>query len=258
MIEQNFAIAGLSTDYEISTILGNFSEDYIYDIIRSALDYRFRPFGPRSPEYPVILKQQFDNIRLHSTGHDNEINDKEEETYLNIVKIICDYYNLTIIEDIPTSDQAYTLAYYMYKLFCSEFSDRMINMFSNYIINNKISLVNSLASINVTKTNYSNSIYTDKDYIIIYDNMQAVLEMIASLDICFEDLIGYLSDSTVANMICSYIQDCGDIYKNHFSFYIFNPSTTAEMLSSVRLNFVNKTMQNTSLFDPSTNPYIIK
>ena len=258
MIEQNFAIAGLSTDYEISTILGNFSEDYIYDIMRSALDYRFRPFGPRSPEYPVILKQQFENIKLHSTGHDNEILEKEEETYLNIIKIICDYYQLRITEEIPTLGQAYTLAYYMYKIFCSEFSDRMINMFSNYIINNKISLVNSLASINVTKTNYSNSIYTDKDYIAIYDNMQAVLEMIASLDIQFEDLVSYLSDNTVANMICTYIQDSGDIYKNHFAVYILNPATTAEMLSSIRLNFVNKTMQNMSLFDPSTNPYIIK
>ena len=246
MIEQNFAVAGLNTDYEISTILGNFSEDYIYSIIKSSLDYRFRPYGLRSPDYPTILKNQFENIRLHSTGHDDEIRDKEIETYNNIIGTITEYYNLSVINEIP-DELLYSITYYLYQIFDSEFSDRMINMFSDYIIRYNTSLVANLQKTNTTKTNYSSKLYSNPNYITIYDNMSDVLDMITGLDIDLDSLIIMLSDQQIANLICTYIVDNGDIYKDHYASFIVNQVTSTDVLSAVRLSFVNKTANNVAM-----------
>lgn len=246
MIEQNFAVAGLSTDYEISTILGNFSEDYIYNTIRSSLEYRFRPYGLRSPDYPTILKNQFENIRIHSTGHDDEINDKEKETYNNIISTITEYYNLSVINEIP-DEILYSITYYLYQLFDSEFTDRMINMFSNYIIKNSASLVANLPKTLITKTNYSSKLYSNPDYITIYDNMSEILDMIAGISIDMHSLITMLSDYQIADLICSYIADNGDIYKYHYASFIVDQNTSTDVLATVRLNFVNKTANTVAM-----------
>ncbi len=256
MIEQNFAVAGLSTDYEISTILGNFSEGYIYNTIKSSLDYRFRPYGLRSPNYPTIMKNQFDNIRLHSTGHDTEINDKEIETYHNIISTMIEYYNLSVINEIP-DEVLYTVTYYLYQALDSEFTERMVNMFSDYIIRNSSSLIANLPQTINTKTNYSSKLYSNPEYIVIYDNMSAILDIIAGLDIDMYSLFEMLLDSQIANLLCTYIADNGDIYKNYFASFIVNQNTSTDVLSAVRLNFVTKTVNNVSidtlLFDKETS-----
>ena len=244
MIEQNIAVAGLNTDYEISTILGNFSEEYIYNTIKSTLDYKFRPFGLRSPDYPTILRNQFQNIRLHSNGHDDEINDKEMETYHNIIATITEFYNLTVIDEIP-DNILFTITYYLYQILVSEFTDRMINMITNYIIFNRASIVNQLPKTIQTKTNYSSKLYTNPEYITIYDNMSDVLDIIAGLDIDMETLFTYLSDNVIASTICTYIEDKGDIYKNFFASYITNQITSTDVLATVRLNFTNRTANDT-------------
>lgn len=256
MIEQNFAVAGLSTDYEISTILGNFSEGYIYNTIKSSLDYRFRPYGLRSPNYPTIMKNQFDNIRLHSTGHDTEINDKEIETYHNIISTIIEYYNLSVINEIP-DEVLYTITYYLYQALDSEFTERMVNMFSDYIIRNSSSLIANLPQTVNTKTNYSSKLYSNQEYITIYDNMSTILDIMAGLDIDMYSLFEMLLDPQIANLLCIYIADNGDIYKNYFASFIVNQNTSTDVLSAVRLSFVTKTVNNVSidtlLFDKETS-----
>lgn len=251
MIEQNIAVAGLNTDYEISTILGNFSEEYISNTIKSTIDYKFRPFGLRSPDYPTILKNQFQNIYAHSTGYDDIIRDKEYETYHNIIATIIEYYNLTVVDEIP-DEQLYPVTFYLYQILVSEFTDRMINMITNYIIQNSLSIVTQLPKAIQTKTNYSSKLYTNPNYITIYDNMTDVLDIVAGLDIDMPTLFTLLSDELVSNLICTYIQDRGDIYKNYFASYIANQITSTDVLSAVRLNFTNKTVNNArAIMDPS-------
>jgi len=255
---QNEVIAGINTDYEVSTILGNFSEDLIYSTIQTGLEQRFRPFGLRSPNYPEILNNQFENTKLHSTGHDDVIDNKRDECMRQIINIICQYYNLQIIEDIP-EEQVYSVAYYMYQIFSSEFTQRMLSFMIGYIVNNQESLCQALQNsedINV-RTSYAKKIYENQTQMILYDNMAKVIDMVAGLDIDFRTLLVYLSDIQIADLITTYITDCGDIYKNYFVYYLVNQSTRTDMLVSIRLGYVSQTMQNNTLYDPMTNPYFI-
>lgn len=244
MIENNKATVGVATDYGIATILGNFSDDMIGDIIKEALNYKFRPFSTREPNYPEILNNQLNIVKYHSTGYDENIEECRSQVLGTIIDTINEYYNLTINNPVP-EEQLYTLSYVIYQIFVSEFTERMINFFTQFIINNINSILNTMkAEDKVVKSIYAKKIYNNTDYIVIYDNIDKVLNILAGLDIPLESLIEYLSDKNTSDLICSYIADCGDIYKDKFVPYLLNPATNADVMTEIRFKFVQATMEN--------------
>ena len=250
---------GVYTDYGIATILGNFSDDMVGDIVRESLEYRFRPFALRAPNYPEIIQQQLDNVKLHSTGYDNEIEEQRVATLNNIINTILEYYQLTLTIDIP-DEQLYTFCYILYQIFVSEFTERMTNFFTQYILNNIDSIINQIKADNgykITKNNpYSKKIYNTQDLELIYENMSGIVNILSGLDIPLPALIASLSDVKTSNFLCSYIVDTGDIYKNHYAKFLLDQTTSAAMITKIRLQYVKATIENTELLNPDTNPYI--
>ena len=256
MLESTIVNAGITTDYEITTILSNFSTNFIQDTIEDSINYKFRPFGLRSPDYPKILNDQLNLVKYHSCGYDEYIEETRVEMFNDIIETICNHYNLFITEDIP-DEQLYSLTSLMYQIFVSEFTDRMINFFASYIINNKESYLNYLTGDQLNlKTNYAKKVYNDPTLIAVYDNMGVVIDTLTTMDIPMFQLLTYLSDQQISEFICNYITDNGDIYKNHYACYILDPSTRPDILTAIRMKFVAMTAQVEAMFNPATNPYI--
>lgn len=256
MLENTIVNAGITTDYEITTILSNFSTNFIQDTIEDSINYKFRPFGLRSPNYPEILNNQLNNVKYHSCGYDEYIEETRVEMLQDIIETICNHYGLGIIGDIP-DEQLYSMACIMYQIFVSEFTDRMINFFSSYIINNKESYLRFLTEDQLNlKTNYAKKVYNDPILIAIYDNMGIVIDTLTTMDIPFHLLLGYLSDPQITEFITNFIADNGDIYKNHYACYILDPSTKPDIITAIRMKFVSMTAQVEAMFNPLTNPYI--
>jgi hypothetical protein len=86
--------------------------------------------------------------------------------------------------------------------------------------------------------------------------MGYIVDILAGLDIPFEDLVAYLSDKKTADFISTYISDKGDIYKNYFAKFLVDQTTSADMITKIRLKYVEATIENKELLDPTTNPYI--
>ena len=261
-MENNEASVGVYTDYGIATILSNFSDGMIQDIIRESLDYRFRPFGLRAPNYPEIIDQQLNNVKTHSTGYDNEIEEQRVGAMNSIIGTILDYYQLYITTEIP-DELLYSVCYILYQLFVSEFTERMTNFFTQYILNNINSIINKIRIDNLggsnktSKNSYVKKIYNNnQDLELVYENMGYIVDILAGLDIPFEDLVAYLSDKKTADFISTYISDKGDIYKNYFAKFLVDQTTSADMITKIRLKYVEATIENKELLDPTTNPYI--
>lgn len=254
MINNNQAVMGISTDYGIATILGNFSEDFIKDTIRESIDYRFRPYGLRSPNYPEILNSQLESVKANSIGYDDQIEDKRVEVFQSIIDTINEYYGLQVVEDIP-DEQIYSIAYIMFQLFVSEFTDRMINFYTQYIINNMENILGYIQNVagnqKTSKTAYAKKLYNNENYITIYDNMNLVVDILASLDIELPILVEYLSDQATSNLLCNYIGAIDDVYKNRFASFILDSSTRADIITAVKFKFVQTTVENTDLYDPN-------
>lgn len=255
MINSNQAVMGISTDYGIATILGNFSDDFIEDTIKESINYRFRPYSLRSPNYPEILNSQLLSVLDHSSGYDEQIKDKRIEVFNCIIGTINEFYNLRVIEDIP-EEQTYSIAYMMYQIFVSEFTERMLNFYTQYIIDNMESLLKYLTTnsdYKPTKTAYAKKIYNSENYITIYDNMNLIVDILAGLDIPFDILVSYMADRNTANIITSFIAENDDTYKNRFANFILDPSTRPDIITAIRFKFVQATAENKDLFDPAKN-----
>lgn len=257
MITNNKVVAGISTDYEIASILSNFSDFKISDIINGAIEYRFRSLGSRLPNYPDIYTIKLNSVLDHSEGHDDEINEKKEEIQRLIIDIIGSKFGFQVSTEIP-SEHLYPLCYLIYQIFVSEFTERMINFYTQYIIDNIDELLRYIKQDEITKTPYSKKLYNTQDLGIIYDNMIKVMDVVAALDIRLPELITYLSTQETSDFICSYVEEIDDVYKKNFAVYITDPTTIAEVITSVRFKFVQTTIENKALINPNTNPYINK
>ena len=102
-----------------------------------------------------------------------------------------------------------------------------------------------------SKTAYAKKLYNNENYITIYDNMNLVVDILASLDIEMPTLIEYLSDKATSDLLCNYISAVDDVYKNRFASFINDSSTRADIVTAVRFKFAQTTVENTDLYDPN-------
>ena len=250
----NSVVNAMETDMQLSTILSNFSEDYIIDVVDQSLLYKFRPFNTRMPNFPQLIEEKYKAILNNSTEDQKEIVMKSRlSTYNTIIDEICKFYHLAITSDIP-DEQLYSVCYYLYKGLVSEFSERIIDFFTSYIIQHINDILNSLDPSKIIKSQYSKKIYNRQDYITIYDNIIQVIDIISRMDISMNDLFSYILDPMVSELLCNYISDCGDIYKYFFAAYLLNQETRTDMITAIKLKFVSSTTANNTV-DPNNTPY---
>ena len=256
----NDQINTIETDAALFDILTNFSDDYIDSIIQGALATKFRPYNNKLPNYPYLINTNFDAILDHYTGESiDTIKQKREDVFMRFVQSICDYYNLALTT-MPDDGHLYSFTYILYQVFVLEFTERMITFFTNYIIQNADSFVNALPeNRRIARSNYAKQIFNDKaktNYLIIYENMPYIFDILAGLDINFNNLVLGLSDENTANFITSYVADKGNCYKYHFASYLINSDTKAEMNSALQLNLMKMVLGNDSILNPENNPFI--
>ena len=244
----NMALTSIDTDRALDAILANFSDDFIANMIQDAIGYKFRPFGVRLPNYPYLFESQFNSILTHWKGKPDRIKERREDVYLLIINSICQSYQLQLTNEI-SYEHLWPLCYRMYQIFISDFTELLIGFFSNYIVNHKDMIFSGLTEEQKTpKSTYGKKMYEGNlDNIILYENLEAAMEMVASLDISFENLLLQLSDQPTADMITSYISDCGDIYKNYYASYIINPFTRTDMITSIKTRFMDTTITQLKL-----------
>lgn len=258
----NMDSTAINTDRAISDILSNFSDDYIENMVSDSLSYKFRPFNTRMPNIVYVLQEKFRCIYANYTGDNKEqIDQTVNDTYMEIIETICKYYGLRIAAEIP-DETLFSLAYVMYQIFVSEFTDRMINMFTDYIMNHIDDLIATMPDKHkIIKTTYAKKLYTNEiqnqNYIIIYDNLDYVLDVVETQDISLYNLLIYLSNPEIATFITSYIVDVGDIYRNCYVSYILDPASKTDMITSIKLKLVAMTAQNAAIIQPENNPCII-
>lgn len=261
---ENQMINTIETDQALYDILSNFSDDYINAMVRESLEphVKFRPFNNRLPDLPKTLNLQFQAIKDHYTGDSEElIEQKMYDCYMQIVQMICDAYNLNLNINAISKENLYPLTFYMYQIFVTEFTNRMIDMYIDYIISNSNSIVANIPDDRkAIRSNYTKKIFDDKtkvNYMIIYENMNTVIDILSGLDVPFYQLLVKLSDEQSADFLSRFLTDNGDCYKYHFAPYLYSEDTKAAMTSILQLRIMNEALDHPgSIFNPENNPYL--
>ena len=250
-MSMNLEITGIETDQALADILSNFSPEYIQDIIQKAFMYKFRPFENRMPNFVYTIEQQYIGIRDNYAGPSPELIESDREsTYYMMLETICKNYDLIPDMDNIPPESIYSLCYLLYQILLSEFTERLVGFYSNYILTHQAELVSALPDEKKNiKSSYSKKVYVDPVQICIYENIVDILDNIASLDIPFYNLLAAISDENTANFITNYISDAGDMYKNHFARYIYDPTTRSQMITRIKLAFVQSTSDKMNIIN---------
>ena len=247
--------SNIDTDYGLGTILSRFDSEYITNVVRESIEMRFRPFKDPMPNMVAILSRDFKAVMDNSDkDYKDQILKVETETYQEIISMICQSYNLTFDRD---NDALYgenlrTLAYIMYDLFVSRFTDYLIQFFVSYINRNSDFIYNYLTSNPEIKkarenSNMAQKMYVDPKFALIHANSNLVIMNMAGYDIPFPMLLSYLTDEPTAANISQYIADAGDIYKYHFASYITNPNTMSNLLTCIKLALQQTTVNQMNI-----------
>lgn len=245
----NNNVSSIDTDIGIGSILSNFETAWVLNSVKESLDFRFRPYEMSMPNFVDIINRQFEVLLTSSPDYRDQILQTRDQTFQEVIGIICDYYNLEFTGDLQTLHPAelYGIARTMYEIFVSKFTIYMVDFYVNYVTKNIDSIYAYLINDeNIRKPKDKELLaknYIDPKFFLIHANLNYVILNTAAYDIPLETLLSYFVDSNTVNVLCNCLEDKGDIYKNYYASYLKDERYMAELLTSIKLNLQSKTQE---------------
>lgn len=238
----NLDIYTISTEKDIATLLSTFNSQYIFDIIQDHLRNKFdNTFFLTKPNVVMSFEQTFKNLEDQFPMDRNNILDTRYTTYMQIIEILLNEYKFSIRTD--DNFQPYTVAYYMYDFFVSNFARYIAIFFANYLYQERTNIYNyfNLEEFKKNKdstTIYGKKIYNDTTLAVINANLIYILDNMASFDITFETIIKYIyKDPAIENCLLSCISPIEDFYKNFYCAAFKDKSLRPLYITYTRLEF---------------------
>lgn len=245
----NNYIGSIDTDMAIGSILSNFESSWIIHTVQDSLNMRFRPFNEPMPNFADIINRQFSTILACGQEYADKISFTRDETYREIINTICEYYNITVTEDLQNinSVELYGIAHTLYDIFVSRFTDYMVDFYISYIINNMDSiyayLINDETVKKIREKDMPVKSYIDPKFQLIHANLNKVILNTISYDIPLETLLSYFVDNNSAIRLSMLLSDNGDIYKNYYAIYLQDQRYMAELLTCIKLKLQARTQE---------------
>lgn len=228
----------LTSEHQLSEILANFSSDYIYDVIGDHIDKRYEFAVIQKPNIVNAFKANFDNIRTNFPIDIENINAVEEDTYRNIIDIICNRCNVSF--DRETDDNIYLAAATIYDFLVSGFNKHMVDFIINLIIKEQDSIYSTLGLEESKRNKDSATIYNRKTMdntklAVINANLLQVFQYIATLDINIIDLLEFCYQAPIINLISSNFNENINIYNDFMKTILSNERFLPEYITEIRL-----------------------
>lgn len=238
MNTNNLELYSISNEQNLTELLGHFDSDFVINIIKDKIENKNYHSIPESN----IVKSFEENFKImheRFPGDGDNINLVRQRVYTEIIDILCKGHNLNYILDDNTD--LYTVAYYLYDLLVSNFSNIMVNFFTSFIINNKDSIYNSMNLDSYKKnkdssTLYNKKMYVDPKYAIISANIETVLKHISTIDITIYNVLQstYKNPATIA-FLSEIITDRGDFFRDYYCSILNRVDLLPIILTDIRL-----------------------
>ena len=103
---------GIVSDSEIISIISNFSDDMIMDIIYRNAENKFRPYQYYVGNLINAIESEFKANNENYPQFYPETMQRREEMYSNILKYLCSLHGLSL--NVDENTDLYSLAYFLY------------------------------------------------------------------------------------------------------------------------------------------------
>ena len=230
----------ISSEFNITEILGHFDSNYIFDIINDKLNSMDFSSILEEPNVVVSFEENFKMMNENFPGDTENIKMIRQQVYTDIINILCRHFNLQFNEDDDNIDR-YTLAFYLYDFLISNRNNIMVNFFTSFIINNKSSLTRILNLDEYRKSRdsaavYGKRIYDDHGYGVISANMTKVIDHISTIDISLYNIFqSTYTNPEVLNFLDNAVSDRGNFFTDFYCSILQQPDILPIIITNIRL-----------------------
>lgn len=242
-IINNTSNYSIVTQRELAVLLAAFETSYIYNVIQTNLANKYDTnfLNNLKPNVIGSFEMNFKNLlTAYPMDHEN-INFTRQQTYEEIIDILSNEYQFRLADSSQDILDKYTLAYFMYDLLVSKFTNYITFFFADYLIREKDNIYSAfnLDAIKKNKdssTLYGKRAYDDSKIAIINANLLMILQGMTTFDISFTDICRSIyPDTNISNLLSQNLIPTVDFYKVYYCAAIGNPQLTPGFLTSVRL-----------------------
>lgn len=231
---------GIVSDSEITSVISNFSDDMIMDIIGRNAENKFRPYQYYVGNLIAAIENTFKSNAENYPQFFAETSQRREEIYSKILNYLCSLHGLSL--HIDENADLYSLTYFLYDFTISRFTINIINFFANYIVSEANTLYQYLNLSDTKKNKNSSSIYSKKLFkgnsklAAIHSNLEIVIDAICGFDIDMESLISIATyDKNITTLLTSNISEIHNLFRTLFVPYIKDPRYRAVIITLVRM-----------------------
>jgi hypothetical protein len=229
----------ITTEGDVSNVLMHLSGEYTFDILEDQLKNRVGYYQTIIPNMVNSLNQNFKALKADYEGMNNEINEIERNTYIQIINRLCVPHR--IIVSTEENFDLFTAASLLYDFLISNFYNNIVNFYANFIIANRNSIYDTMR-LNDSKKNknaatiYNKKIYKNQKLAVISANLEEVIYNMSVYDISIKTIYNYIySDKKIAEFMSNiFMSNANDFYYNFFNSY-FNTDKKAIIITSIRL-----------------------
>ena len=256
MPNNNLELYNISSENNLTELLGHFDSEFVLNIIEDKI--RYRKYNSIAESNIVkSFEDNFKSMQEQFPGDGDNINLVRTRVYTEIIDMLCKGFNLNYVLDEFTD--LYNVAYYLYDFLIANSGPAMVNFFVSFIINNKESLYNMLHLDQFKKnkdisTLYCKKIYDDPKYYTISANLEMVLNHIITLDITLYDILQttYINPQIIS-FLAEIITDKGNYFKQFYCSILNNQVELPVVLTDIRLNLQRIIGNNAPTIDTYIN-----
>lgn len=243
---------GIVSDSEMTSIISNFSDDMIMDIIRKNVENKFRPYQYYVGNLITAIESTFKSNAENYPQFFAETSSRRNELYSKILTYLCSLHGLSLHVDENTD--LYSLTYFLYDFTVSKFTINIINFFANYIVSETNTLYEYLNLSEAKKNKDSTTMYSKKVFkgnsklATIHANLETVIDSICGFDIDMSTLIGVTTyDKNITALLTSNIGEIHNLFRVLFVPYIRDPRYRAVIITLVRMRLQEMEASTTNI-----------
>ena len=230
----------IANEYNISEILAHFGSEYAMHALEDKLEHIDYTSSLIEPNFVSAYENKFKLMEEEFPGDSQNIRSVREEVYQEIVKLLCNKFNLSFNTVDDTID-IYTAAYYLYDFLVCNRNNIMVNFFTAFIVNNKDAVYNILSPEDIKKNKdsssaYSKRVYADNKYIAISANISKIINYISTFDIRLSNIFqSVYVDYNLVQFLDNAFADRGNFFRDYYCSAVNNIELSPVIITNIRL-----------------------
>lgn len=230
----------INNEYNISEILAHFGSEYTLHALEDKLERIDYTSSLIEPNFVSAYESNFKLMEEQYPGDSQNIRSVREEVYREIIRLLCDKFNLSF-NTVDDGINLYTAAYYLYDFLVCNRNTIMVNFFTAFIVNNKDALYSILTPEEIKKNKdsssaYSKRVYADPKYIAISANIPKIINHISTFDILLSNIFqSTYVDLRLVQFLDNAFADRGNFFKDYYYTAVNNNEIAPIIITNIRL-----------------------